>query len=87
MNFFKEASIKKLTLHSFNYGIAEVLTQVIGFLLIPLYTIYLIPSDYGIIEITGTISTFAIPLMKLGLPGSVTRQYSEYHVSRSQDIP
>jgi O-antigen/teichoic acid export membrane protein len=78
VKIFKDPHFKRLSTHSLNYGLSDVLAQVIGFLLIPLYTRYLTPEDYGIVEITTTISAFVIPLMKLGLPGSVTRQYFEY---------
>lgn len=74
-----DTSFRHLFKHSANYGLGDVISQVIGFLLIPLYTSHLSSSDYGIVDLVGTICAFAIPLMKLGLPGSVTRQYFDYH--------
>jgi O-antigen/teichoic acid export membrane protein len=72
-------SFRHLFKHSVNYGLGDVISQVIGFLLIPLYTTFLSSSDYGIVDLVGTICAFAIPIIKLGLPGSVTRQYFDYH--------
>ncbi len=74
----KDKSFKGLLKHSVNYGLGDVIAQVIGFLLIPLYTKFLTTSDYGTVDLLSTICAFAIPLMKLGLPGSVTRQYFDY---------
>ena len=59
----------------FNFGLGNVLAQVIGFLLIPLYTKYLNPEDYGILEITTSFSLVLTTLCWMGLPGSVSRNY------------
>jgi len=72
-------SLKVLLSHSINYGLGSVLPQLIGFLLIPLYTRYLTPSDYGILEMVTTLTVFLTPLMKMGIPGAVTRFYYEYY--------
>ena len=64
--------------HSLNFGLSSVLTQVIGFLLLPLYTRYLTPEDYGILDLASVIGLFLAPIMKLGLPGAVTRFYFDY---------
>jgi O-antigen/teichoic acid export membrane protein len=70
--------MKRLVFNSFNYGLGDLMAQIIGFFLIPIYTRYLSPSDYGIVELTSTLAAFAVPLMKFGLPGSVTRLYYDY---------
>jgi O-antigen/teichoic acid export membrane protein len=66
LNFFKSI---------FNFGLGNVLAQVIGFLLIPLYTRYLTPEDYGILEVTTSFSLVLTTLCWMGLPGSVSRNY------------
>ena len=68
----------KLLKSTFFFGLGNVLPQVIGFFLIPLYTIYLSPTDYGIVDLAASISGFLTPLMRLGVPGSVTRFYFDY---------
>lgn len=77
-------SLKNLLGHAMNYGLGSVLPQLIGFLLIPLYTRFLSPTDYGILEMVTTLALFLTPLMKLGIPGSVTRFYYEYKDDENQ---
>lgn len=62
----------------FNFGVSNVMTKIIGFLLIPIYTQYLDPTDYGIVELCGALSAFIIIFMRLGVPGSVNRFYIEF---------
>ena len=69
---------KKVLKNSFNYGIGTVLPKVIGFILIPVYTIYLTPADYGLVEICVTINSFLLVLFKMGIPGSMPRLYFDY---------
>lgn len=61
-----------------NYGIGKFLPQVIGFFLIPIYTTYLTPEDYGIVELATAVGAFSIIFMRLALPGSVSRFYYEH---------
>ncbi len=62
-----------------NFGVAQVLSKIVGFLLIPVYTIYLTPEDYGITELCASFGAFAVVLMRLGITGSVSRFYYDYH--------
>ena len=64
--------------NTLNYGIGNFLPQVIGFLLIPLYTKFLSPHDYGILDLAASVGAFLIILMRLGVPGAVTRFYFDY---------
>ncbi len=51
-------SLKNTIKHSFIYGLGNISSKLIGFILLPLYTGALIPSEYGILailEITGQI--------------------------------
>ena len=61
-----------------NYGAANVIAKIIGFFLIPLYTIYLSPADYGVLELCASFSVFLVIFMRLGVPGSVSRFYFDY---------
>lgn len=42
--------------HAAVYGLAGLLVQAGGFVLLPLYTSYLTPSDYGVLEILGRMA-------------------------------
>ncbi len=61
-----------------NYGVGGFLPQLIGFLLIPLYTAFLSPTDYGILELAATLGTTTAILMRCGLPGAVTLYYYDF---------
>lgn len=61
-----------------NYGAANVIAKIIGFFLIPIYTIYLSPEDYGVLELCASFSVFLVIFMRLGIPGSVNRFYFDY---------
>jgi len=68
----------KLVKDTFNYGAGLVLPKVIGFLLIPLYTIYLSPAEFGIVDLAVTTGAFMMVVMRLSVPGAITRFYIEY---------
>jgi O-antigen/teichoic acid export membrane protein len=72
------SKLKEIGGATFNYGIGKFLPQVIGFFLIPLYTAYLSPEDYGIVELTTAFGAFSLIFMRLALPGSVARFYYEH---------
>lgn len=78
--------LRRLMSAMLNFGIANVMTKTIGFFLIPLYTQYLTPEDYGIVEICASFSAFAIVFMRLGVPGSVLRFYFDYKDDESAFI-
>jgi len=72
------AELKKLGKHALIYGTGVVLTRAVGFLLIPLYTHYLTPKDYGtleLIDLTGYIIGY---FMGMGLDQAVVRYYHQY---------
>lgn len=69
---------KEVTGATLNYGLGKFIPQIIGFLLIPLYTAYLSPEDYGIVELAASFGAFAMIFMRLALPGSVARFYYEH---------
>jgi O-antigen/teichoic acid export membrane protein len=67
--------IKSLAGKSAIYGIGSISLKLIGFFLIPLYTRYLTPADYGIIAVTGTTISILSIIYPLALHSAVTRFY------------
>lgn len=55
------------------YGLTGVVSQVVGFLLIPIYTRLLSLEDYGAAEVTATVGAVAFVVLKLGVGGSISR--------------
>ncbi|MBI5376468.1 MAG: oligosaccharide flippase family protein [Candidatus Schekmanbacteria bacterium] len=68
--------LKKLGKHSAIYACSDILEKSIGFLLIPLYTKYLSPADYGIIELLSINLNMMILISVQGMTSSFFRAYS-----------
>jgi len=63
--------------HSTIYGIGTVLSQAVGFIMLPIYTRYLTPKDYGVLQLI-EISTFMLGLViTTGIAQTLTRFYYE----------
>jgi O-antigen/teichoic acid export membrane protein len=78
------AHLKKLAAHSAVYGAADVFTNVVNFLLIPLYTAFLTPVDYGNLALLITFGTVAKILFRLGLDAGFFRVHYEMETREAQ---
>ncbi|MFQ5769231.1 MAG: lipopolysaccharide biosynthesis protein [bacterium] len=67
--------IKNIIKHSSVYSFSNILSKSIGFLLIPVYTRYLTPSDYGTLEILSITSQVLIIICTLGIGNGLLRVY------------
>ncbi len=74
----KRGMFGRLAGGTFNYGLGNFLPKVIGFLLIPLYTAYLSPTDYGVLDLATALGATLLILMRCGVPGAVTRFYFDF---------
>jgi O-antigen/teichoic acid export membrane protein len=70
-------SIKSLLSDSVIYGLSSSLAKLIGFLLIPIYTTYLLPEDYAVIAVLQSFTAIITILSILGLDSAVYRFYFE----------
>jgi O-antigen/teichoic acid export membrane protein len=70
--------LKSLASQSTVYGLGGLLPKAIAFLLLPLYTQFLTPADYGILAFTTTINSVLLILLELGLGSAVTRFNYDY---------
>src|ERR1043165_3374496 len=62
--------------HMALYGTGDVLVRACGFLMIPFYTHYLTPRDYGILEILDlSMALFAL-VLNMGMTPALLRSYS-----------
>ena len=69
--------LKKLLSHGVIYGIGSVSSRVVGFLLLPLYTYYLSPSDYGTLQLVYlTVESLSI-VISMRLAVTIFRFYYE----------
>ncbi len=77
--------VKNLTKHSLIYGLSTILSGSIGFLLIPLYTHYLTPANYGTLELLDLTSYVVGMLSAMGITSSVVRFYYEFSEQEKKD--
>lgn len=57
------------------YGVGDVATSIISFLLLPLYVRYLTPEDYGVISLLLTVEVVAKIVFRWGVDASFMRLY------------
>ncbi len=77
-------ALKNLTKDTFTYGFASILGQIIGFLLLPLYTTYLTTQDYGVMAMITFISMFFAPLANMGVTNAIFRRFNLHKDERLQ---
>lgn len=71
------ASIKRLGKETLIYGTSTVLARLLNFCLVPFYTYYLLPGDYGIIATTFAVIALLNVVFLFGLDQSYLRFASE----------
>lgn len=70
-----KSEMKVILRHSSVFGLSNVLGQVISILLLPLYTRYLTPTDYGALEVLYFVSTIASIVIGMGMTEAMSRFY------------
>ena len=76
--------ISRIIKHSGTYGLGIVLSKAVGFLMIPVYTHFLAPSDYGTLELLDLIVFLATNFTALGIFSAVFRFYAAYEDERDK---
>ena len=66
------------------YGVGEILPRAVAFLLIPVYTAYLSPADYGIMSSMGVLASILIIILPLNINRSMPRLYFDHKDLESQ---
>jgi O-antigen/teichoic acid export membrane protein len=67
--------LKRLAKHSAIYGLGGLVSRILAVLLLPLYTRYLSPSDYGKVETLIALTTVAGIVLRMGLHSAFFRFY------------
>ena len=57
------------------YTLANILNSAIPFFLLPILTVYLTPTDYGIVSMFAVLLGLLLPFMGLNVNGAVTRKF------------
>jgi O-antigen/teichoic acid export membrane protein len=76
--------IKRLGKHSAIYGLGGLIQRIVAVLLLPLYTRYLSPSDYGAIEALIALSAVTFALLRAGIQSSFFRFYFQADDERAR---
>jgi O-antigen/teichoic acid export membrane protein len=61
--------------HSVVYGIGGILTKAVSFLLLPFYTHYLVPRDYGVLEILDLSMSLLAMFLNMGVTAALLKHY------------
>ena len=67
--------IQRLGKHSVIYGLGGLIQRIVAVLLLPLYTRFLSPEDYGAIEVLVALSAVVFALLRAGIQSSFFRFY------------
>lgn len=70
--------IKNIGKHSAIYGFGILISKAIGFFMIPLYTHYFEPLDYGVLELLDLTSYIIGYVVGMGMGHALLRYYSYY---------
>ena len=70
--------LRTLGRHAFIYGSGFLLARAVGFLLLPLYTRFLTPEDYGAIELLDLTGFMLATVMSLGMEQAIMKYYHAY---------
>ena len=79
------AELKKLTRLSAIYGMGRLLSSVIGFVLIPIYTRYLTPADYGLYSLYAIAGQVVTLISLMGMSTAMFREVV-YHDSDERTV-
>lgn len=80
------STIRKLGFQTIIYGMSGILTQAAGFFLLPLYTHYLTPADYGAFELVNVFFNFANQIFMLGLGTAMFRSFYDADTFKEKKI-
>ena len=76
--------IKRLGKHSAIYGLGGLIQRIVAVLLLPVYTRYLSPSDYGAIEALVALSAVVFAILRAGIQSSFFRFYFQTDGERTR---
>lgn len=77
--------IKKLLSHSLVYGLGNSANRIVGFLLLPLYSRYLSPEDYGVLALVGMFGEVLFILTNMGQSSAIFRTYFQHEDPRARE--
>jgi O-antigen/teichoic acid export membrane protein len=77
---------KLIARHSVIYGLANVLDRIVGFVMLPVYTHFLTPADYGVMELIYLTTSLISLVIGLGVEAAVSRFYYDYKTDDERKV-
>ena len=77
--------IKFLFTHSSIYGVGTIVSQLVAFIMLPVYTRFLTPKDYGILELINITTGIIGIVVTIGIARALSRFYYEFETLREQN--
>jgi len=77
--------IKHLLTHSAIYGTMNILAKGVGFIMIPIYTHYIPPADYGVYELLDLVVMVVGIFLGAGIVNAVARFYFLYDTEKERN--
>lgn len=74
---------KKVLENSFLYTFSQLIIKATGFLLLPLYTFFLTPEDYGIVNLIDSFLQMALYIVSMSLGSGIVRFYVDYKYNQT----
>lgn len=80
------SDMKKLIKHSSIYGLGMIFSKMVGFLMIPFYTHFLTPQDYGVLELLDLAVSLIGMFVGMGIGAAIFRYYYAYEGSEREEV-
>ncbi|MDR4471001.1 MAG: lipopolysaccharide biosynthesis protein, partial [Nitrospira sp.] len=80
----KESPMKRLVAGSVIYGLGNVANKLVTLLLLPIFTTYLTPEDYGVVSMLTVVGGFTASIFALGLGSSIGILYFDTREPRQR---
>ncbi len=77
--------INKLSKHTMIYGVGVIIDKAVSFIMLPIYTRYLTPADYGVLELLSMTIDLISMIAGLGLTATIFKYYNEYDRKEEKD--
>ena len=78
--------LKTLFTNTVIYGLGDVATSLVSFLLLPIFTRYLSPMEYGVIALLLTVEAIAKILFRWGVESAFIRLYYDCRDERARQV-
>jgi len=79
-------NIKEILRHTIIYGLGIYIGKAIGFFMIPVYTRFLTPADYGVLELLNLTSYIIVILLTMGISSAVYRFYFQHDEEGRKEV-